>query len=238
LTHFVLVHGGLHTSWCWRSLYQRLSEAGHLADAVDMPGRPGGPRTSHLDLDAYATVISAAIEGAQEPVVLVLHSIAGLAGSLAAATHAQLIVRVVLVNALLPEEGQSGMQLLTRPECLLTARPGALVPSLDGSTVFVESHDVAIEAFYNRCEPSAAVEAAAHLVPEPLNVLVEPMPPIGAAIKQIPKTYIGSRHDRLVPWALQRRVSDNCAAQFVELDGDHSPWLSAPDDVLAILDAI
>lgn len=238
MSHFVLVHGGLHTSWCWKPLAQRLAEAGHIADAIDMPGRPGGPEMPKIDLRSYATVIAAAIESAEEPVILVLHSVAGLAGSLVATTHARRVASVVFVNALLPDMGQSGMQLLDRPECLLLTREGALVPSSDGSSVFVESEEVAIEAFYNCCEPKAAKEAATRLVPEPLSVLVEPMPPIGAEFATISKTYIGCRDDRLVPLGLQRNSSDQCSARFIELAGDHSPWLSAPDEVLTILDAL
>jgi hypothetical protein len=43
MTTYVLVHGGLHGSWCWQRVVGPLREAGHAVDAVDL-SREGAVR--------------------------------------------------------------------------------------------------------------------------------------------------------------------------------------------------
>ena len=57
----------------------------------------------------------------------------------------------------------------------------------------------------------------------------------GSQFGAVPKTYIGSRDDRAVPWQLQREMSEQAGADFIELDADHSPFMSATDDLVAAL---
>ncbi|TAM65708.1 hypothetical protein [Mycobacterium sp.] len=60
----------------------------------------------------------------------------------------------------------------------------------------------------------------------------------GSRFGSLPKTYIGSRNDRAVPWQLQHEMSARAEAHFIELDGDHSPFMSATDDLVAALAAL
>jgi hypothetical protein len=41
--------------------------------------------------------------------------------------------------------------------------------------------------------------------------------------------------DRVLPWWFQVKMSKAAGAQLVELEGDHSPFLSVPDDFVARL---
>jgi pimeloyl-ACP methyl ester carboxylesterase len=213
-----------------------LRSAGHRVEAVDLPGRPGGPAWPTIDMASYVDVVTSAIDRAGEPVVLAVHSLGGVAASLAVESRADAISRVVFVNSLLLNDGEGALDALTRggQDCVLL-RPGALVPSEDGATIFVDSTDTAIDAFYNCCDPTVAKEAASQLVPEPLPPVLQPLAVSAARFGSVPKTYIGAKNDRTLPWALQQQMSDAYSARFVELGGDHSPMLSATDDLLTVL---
>lgn len=233
---FVLVHGGLHGSWCWESVIDRLRDGGHQVEAIDFPGRPHGPSASTIDMASYVDAITPAIDRADEPVVLVAHSLGGVAASLAAESRASEITRLFFVNALLLNDGEHALEVVLRggPDSVL-AREGAIVPSADGDGMILDSHTTAIEAFYNRCDPVVAASAAARLVPEPLKPLLEPIRLTADRFGAIRKTYIGARHDHALPWELQQSMSGAYSADFVELAGDHSPFLSAADDLLTVL---
>ena len=235
MTAFVLVHGGFHGSWCWEPVIKPLRSAGHRVEAVDMPGRPGGPMRSCIDLASYGEAVAAAIDRVGEPVVLAVHSAGGVAASLAVQLRPEAISRLVFVNALLPNAGETALDIVARggPDCVLL-REGALLPSTDGATLSIDSPETAIDAFYNCCETSTAKEAAAKLVPEPLLPARQPLA-VTAARFGVPKTYVGSKNDHCLSWALQQQMSEEYGARFVELDGDHSPFLSATDDLLTTL---
>jgi pimeloyl-ACP methyl ester carboxylesterase len=236
MTTFVLIHGGLHDSRSWDPVVGPLRDAGNRVDAVDLPGRPGGPEVPHIDMSSYVDVVTAAIDRADEPVVLAVHSLGGIAASLAVESRAESISRIVFVNSLLLNDGEGALQAVLSggPECVFT-REGALVPSADGATVFVDSPETAIDAFYNCCDPAVAKEAASKLVPEPLAPCLQPLVATAGRFGSVPKTYVGSKQDHTLPWTLQQRMSDAYSARFVELSGDHSPFLSATDDLLTVL---
>ena len=79
MTTFVLVHGAMHGSWCWDRVAKPLRDKGHHVETVDMPGRPGGPQIPGPDLASYAATVTAAVDRCDEPVVLVAHSLGGIA---------------------------------------------------------------------------------------------------------------------------------------------------------------
>ncbi len=237
MTMFVLVHGGMHGSWCWEPISGPLRAAGHQVTPVELPGRPGGHQSSSISMASYVDVITVAIDDASGPVVLAVHSLGGVAASLAAESRAESISRLVFVNALLVNDGESAIgALLSRGEESALARAGALVPSPDGATIATASVETAIEAFYNCCEPDVAREAAMKLVPEPLPPAMEQLSITAGRFGTVPKTYVGSRNDHVLPWAMQTAMADAYSAKFIELTGDHSPFLSATEDLLAVLD--
>ncbi|CQD17853.1 esterase EstC [Mycobacterium lentiflavum] len=236
MTTFVLVHGAMHGSWCWEGVAKPLRDKGHHVEAVDLPGRPGGPQLAGPDLASYAATVIAAIDCCAEPVVLVAHSLGGLAATLAAEARAGALARTVFVNSLILRDGEGALQTILAPESeSFFTREGSLTISSDGASIFVSSPEAAVEGFYHRCAPADATNAAAQLVPEPLPPVLEIVKVTGSRFGSVPKTYIGSRHDRAVPWQLQLDMSDRAGADFIELDADHSPFMSAPNDLIAAL---
>jgi pimeloyl-ACP methyl ester carboxylesterase len=239
MSTFVLVHGALHGSWCWDRVAQPLRDKGHYVDAVDMPGRPGGLQLDEPDLASYAATVIAAIDRCEEPVVLVAHSLGGLAATLAGEARVEALGRIVFVNSLVLRDGEGALQTILAPGSeSFFAREGRLTISSDGGSISVSSPEAAVEGFYHRCDPVDAKDAASRLVPEPLPPVLEIVRVTGSRFGSVRKTYIGSRDDRAVPWQLQRDMSEQAGADFVELDADHSPFMSATSDLIAALDGI
>jgi pimeloyl-ACP methyl ester carboxylesterase len=232
VTTYIVVHGGLHGSWCWQRVVGPLRDAGHAVDAVDLPGRGG---TVGADLEAYERVVADAVDRAKPPVVLVGHSLGGVTVSKFVESRPDAVAGLVLVNALLVEDGEAALsKLLTAGEECAFMQPGALAFSDDGSTVSV-ARSFVVDGFYNRCSAADAEWASAQLCAEPVAPLMGPLQITADGFGSVPKVYLGSRDDHVLPWWFQVNMSQAAGAQFVELQGDHSPFLSIPDDLVAYL---
>jgi pimeloyl-ACP methyl ester carboxylesterase len=89
------------------------------------------------------------------------------------------------------------------------------------------------KTFYADCLPAAADAAAARLVPHSVAAFAAPQ--TAAAWRERPSTYVICEQDQALPPAAQEAMS--ARASVVErLDRSHSPFLSAPDEVVAVLE--
>ena len=238
MARFVLVHGAFHGAWCWEPLVAELSGAyGHAVTTFDLPGH-GDDETPVADvtLDAYAQRICDTLAEEPEPAVLVGHSMGGVAVTQAAARCPERIARLIYVAAFLPGDGQSLVDLTKLPE-----GAGDMVQEnmdVDGEPpVGTMPATAAREAFYGKCSPQQADRASERLRPQALAPFVTPVELGDGGGEGPPRAYVVSTEDRALPTALQRRlVADNPDLDVVELDADHSPFLSATTELAAALD--
>jgi len=214
----ILVHGAWHGSWAWAGVIDRLDDEGIRSIALDLPSK--GVETSALgDLHDDAAAVRAAIAGAGAPALVVAHSYGGLPASEggAFATH------LIYLAAFMLEPGES----------LLGLRGGVppdwWVPSADGRTLL--PHDPE-HVFYADCPPAVAARAAAEIVPQ--NRVVFEQELRTAAWQSVHSTYVICERDNAVPPALQERMSAR-ADTVSRIDSSHSPFLSRPGEVTAII---
>lgn len=76
MSTYLLVHGAWHGAWCWRHVTPLLEQAGHQVMAPDLPG--SGQDTTPLaevSLAAYVACVTDLVDQADEPVILVGHSL-------------------------------------------------------------------------------------------------------------------------------------------------------------------
>src|SRR3954447_10465116 len=236
MARFVLVHGAFHGAWCWEPLVGALSAAGHTVTTLDLPGHGDDPTpVADVTLDAYVRKICATLAEQPEPVLLVGHSMGGIAITQAAARCPDRIARLIYVAAFLPNDGQSLVDLTKLPE-----GAGDMVQEnmvVEGQPpVGTMPAEAARAAFYAKCSPQQADRAIERLRPQALAPFVTPVE-LGDGGDGPPRAYVVSNEDRALPTTLQRRlVADNPDLDVVELDADHSPFLSATNELAAALD--
>jgi pimeloyl-ACP methyl ester carboxylesterase len=234
---FVLVHGSWHNARCWDRVVPLLEAEGHRVDAVDLPGHGAhAAPVSGMTLEANARHVADRVEAAGEPVVLVGHSMGGMSITQAAELVPERIAALVYVCAFLPADGQSLPQLAHDiPDDLV--QPNILADPDTGLCTVRE--EVRVPAFYGLCSPEDAAAAAAAQEPEALAVVGAPVSISEERNGSVRRVYVECLQDRAMPIAKQREMqaARPCDAVF-RIDTDHSPFLSAPDELARALLAI
>lgn len=225
---FVLIHGSWHGGWCWERIVPLLHDAGHRVIAPDLPGYGRGAHARNMPS------LHDILEAQSEPVVLVGHSSGGMLISAAAAQHPDKIAVLVYLAAFLLPPGVFPPAIMRDDaESLLAA---SLVVDEAQQTVSVK-RECARAVFYTDCSDDDAAWAIDRLIPEPI------IPPGSAPLEvpatsptPVPRVYIETLHDRALGPTTQKRmyVAMPCA-RVCSLPTDHSPFLSAPAALAAIL---
>jgi pimeloyl-ACP methyl ester carboxylesterase len=225
----VLVHGGAHCSWHWHRLRPVLERLGHKTIAPDVP--MDDPSAGAGD---WAVVIVKAIAdaGERDDVVLVGHSLAGLALPLVAA-HVP-VRRMVFLCANVPVPGRSYEEYLAEhPDAVI-------IPPLkfDEQGRLTVSWDVARELFYGDCDEALAREAYEHLVPSAALVANRERCPLDSW-PEVPSSYILCKEDRIIGPSWSRRASiERLGCPAIELPGSHSPFLAQPERLAKVLEQL
>jgi pimeloyl-ACP methyl ester carboxylesterase len=236
---YIFIHGGFHGAWCWDRVMEPLEAAGHVPAAIDLPGR--GADAAHVatvTLEDYVECVAGAVARFTEPVILVAHSQGGVSASQFAERHPTSVKRLVYISAIVPASGENGLMVLSwgGPESVLLTE-GAMVPAADGRSATVAA-EWAVPAFYEQCSPQDAAWASAQLCVEPVAPLATPVDLSETGFGSVPSTYIGASGDRAVPIVLQHQLAERCGADFQAIDSDHSPFLSATDELVGRLVAL
>jgi pimeloyl-ACP methyl ester carboxylesterase len=236
VARFVLVHGGFHGAWCWEWLRRELEAAGHTTTAFDLPG--GGDDATPpagVTLATCADRVRAVLAAEPEPVVLVGHSMGGIVVTQAADDRPGPIAAVVHVAAFLPGDGQSLVSLKAQPEGAGDIVQPNLVVTGDPPVAALPP-DIARQAFYGACDDERAAWALERLGPQALAPFRTPVRLTHGATDGPPRHYVRTARDRAIPPALQERmVREQATGEVAELDTDHSPFLSAPAELAALL---
>jgi pimeloyl-ACP methyl ester carboxylesterase len=240
VARFVLIHGAFGGSWSWQSMADRLREAGHQATAIDLPGH--GTDTTPLDqvdLDTYAGRVCEVLSQGP-PALLAAQSMGGMAITQAAARCPEHVAGLIYVAAFAPQDGQSLLDITQLPEAAGDAVQANLVVEGDPPIATMPA-DAAPQALYNCAEPDRAEWAARRLGPQPVAAFAQPLR-LGDradAFAALPRAYVTCLQDRAIRPAAQRRMYTLAGCDpVIEIDTDHSPWLSRPDELFAALTRI
>ena len=254
----VLVHGAWHRGSSWAPVTAALERSGVPVSAPDLPADSGGYE------DQVAAVLAAAGAGAAarpgpaggpdaaagsdpagEPVVLVGHSLGGLAATVAAARLGAARVRaLVLVAALVPEPGRPQLERLRSEGDLMVPGYDDGIRRGDGPVTFWPDASTVAAGLYRGVADELAArtgaageqlvaEAADRLRPQDWSLLREPCP-----IEEWPAVRTVSvvcADDRVVDPAGGRREAARVGAELVELPGGHFPMLTRPAALAGLL---
>jgi pimeloyl-ACP methyl ester carboxylesterase len=237
LARFVLVHGAFSGAWIWDSLIERLEALGHCAEAFDLPGL-GSDRTpvGEVTLDAYAARLCEVLATKPEPAVVVGSSMGGVVAKQAAARCPEHVSALVYAAAFNPKDGQSLLDLTKLPEGAGDQVQANIAVAGD-PPVAVMSAAASRQALYEFCSDDVAASAIARQLPQPVAPFVTPVSIPPGALDRIAQYSVVCTQDRAIPPPLQRRMStENACADVVEIDTDHTPQLSRPDELAKALD--
>jgi pimeloyl-ACP methyl ester carboxylesterase len=223
---FVLVHGAWHGGWCWKKTVPLLQAADHRVFPLTLTGlgdrahliSPKIGLTTHVD-DVVNTL---EMEDLTD-VILVGHSYGGLVISGVAARAASRIRRLVFLDALVPERGQSGFDL--NSEQFRQRIEAAAAEHGDGYKVppFLEILGVSDAADLEWLRP--------RLRPQPIASFNQPAEAPTAA-KPIPSTYI-----LCTQFGFQETAA-KCRAKgwpVLEIDCGHDAMVVKPSELVDLL---
>jgi pimeloyl-ACP methyl ester carboxylesterase len=224
-----LVHGSYHGAWCWELLRPELERLGHRVITMDLP--ISDPALGAAD---YAQVVEEALDPKSEP-MLVGHSMAGLVIPLVAAKRP--IRRLVFLAAFLPSPGKSADEQRTS-EAIDGRVPPVSAEWTDlGEDVWMIGPKTATELFYHDAPAPTARWAAQRLRAQSYAVLKETTPL--AAWPDVESSSIVCRDDRAInPDWVRAAARERLGGAAIELVGGHSPFLTRPDELARILDAL
>ena len=230
---YVLVHGIGHGAWCFYKVIAGLEQAGQKVIAPDLPGM-GTDRTSYKDvtLGGWAKFVCGIIEKQTGPVILVGHSRGGLVCSQAAEYCPDRIEKLVYLASTLVKSGESLLNnSMAGPSPLLQH----VIFAEDGLSARV--HLDSIKAlFYHDCSEDDIALARTCLCAEPLAPVGTPLKLTEERYWRIPKIYVSTLQDKLLDPALQKKLAAWAKCErVIEMNTSHSPFFSAPDELVANL---
>jgi hypothetical protein len=228
VTAIVLVHGSYHGAWCWDRLAPELERIGHTVTAVELP--ISDPASGAAE---YADAIEAQVDWSEPPVILG-HSTGGLTIPIVAARRA--VRQLVFLAAMLPKPGMSANEQRAAEPIDGTGPVSSAEWSDLGDDVWLVGPKTATEMFFPDAAPADATWATVQLRRQsyrPMNE-VTPLP----AWPAVPSAYIVCRDDRAVnpDWG-RRAARERLGIAPVEIDGGHSPFITRPMELAALIDS-
>ena len=243
MANFLLIHGAMGGAWVWERVIAGLEPAGHQASAIDLPGQ-GSDTTPlpEITLYRYADAVCEALDGMDGPVVLTGHSMGGMVITQAASQRPDKLAGLVYVAAFLPKPGQSLIEITHLPEAAGDSVQANIV--VDGDPpVATMPPEAAPEALYHCCTQEQIDWAMPRRAGQPVIPFTQPFTPPAdgdtAAFDALPRAYVTCLQDRAIRPALQRRLYTEAGCDpVIEIDTDHSPWLSRTDELVRALDRV
>jgi pimeloyl-ACP methyl ester carboxylesterase len=225
---FVVAHGAWSAGWAWKKMRPRLRERGH---EIWTPTYTGLGERAHLaspdiTLDTHIDDVCGLLvmEDLRE-VILIGHSYGGMVATGVADREAARIARLVYLDAFVPRDGQSVLDLQP-PE--IRARMVSAVIDGDGWRMPP-----------NPPPPDTPEEDLAWMAPrrmgQPAKTGQQPIRLTGA-VERLPRTYIYCKQPR--PGDVFRPFAERAQAegwQCLEIDASHNPHITAPDALAAML---
>lgn len=236
MASFILIHGSWHGGWCFDTLRTYLERAGHEVMAPDLPGMGGDEATLRdVTLAQWAEFATSLCQSAtQRPVILAGHSRGGIVVSQAAETAPELVDGLVYICAMMLPDGMSraDFKALEAPNPDFDA---IITPIFDGAATQADGK-AGGAIFAQLAPPDLVAGAMAKLMAEPHGPRSTPLRLTPARFGLLPRVYIECTQDRTITIESQRLMQSLVPGAIVEtLDADHSPFLSQPEALAALL---
>lgn len=229
----VLVHGAWTDASAWQGVTPLLKAQGYEVIEVNLPGH-GKDTTSFASITfkSYVDAVKSAI-GDRRNIVLVGHSMAGLVISQVGEEIPSQIRELIYVAAFLPRSGES---LLTMANMDPDAHVGKYlrVDKESGSASIAK--EGIVDCFAEDAPQGIKDYLESNLKAEPLAPLATPVVLTDANFGKIRKVYVHTLKDHVVSYPSQKvMVKGTKVSKEYTLDSSHTPFISMPDKLAAIL---
>ena len=223
---YLLVHGAWHGAWCWERLGGALEERGATWVALDLPSASSGDPLVDMGADVRELRRFSVDRG---PVVLVAHSYGGAVVA-EAAPKLNDLRGIVYLAALVPRLGQSAGDVSRE-----YARRSPLDEAIrrEDGLLRLDSGPAA-RALYGDCDDATREWAINQVTPQSLVSFRTPRTSENIAVAS---TYVICRRDQAILPEVQEHLAERCD-DVVEIDSDHSPFLSHPEVVADLLESM
>lgn len=218
---FVLVPGAWHGAWCYRRVADLLMAKGHKVHALTLTGLAD---RVHLASDAVnmdthvADIVNFVKWEGLSNFVLVGHSYGGLPITGAADQLGDKISSIVYLDAFIPEDGQSMVDIVKRP-----------MPATGSAPPFPA------KAFKINAKDEALVNEK--MTPQPVNTYTQKLKVAGAYKKVAKKAYVRSlQFDNPAFQAVYEKLKQDAAWKTYAIDCGHDMMLDKPEEIAGILE--
>ncbi|GHH95042.1 alpha/beta fold hydrolase [Streptomyces capillispiralis] len=237
MSTFLLIHGAWHSGRCWDRVVPLLEAAGHRAFAPSLTGHGDkahllGPE---VGLDTHVDdVVDLITREDLGDVVLVGHSYAGLVISSAANRIPDRIGHLVYLDAMVPEDGESAVDVQPATRQLIEAA----VRSESGWRVPPMPELPPPLGLFGVTDPADVAWLRGMLSDQPVRCLQQPVHLDDPAVDAIPRTHI--HNVGAMPAGITRRpvppVQPNgTPAQVWELPTGHDSMITMPVELSELL---
>ncbi|MEU3237019.1 alpha/beta hydrolase [Streptomyces anthocyanicus] len=237
MSTFLLIHGAWHSGRCWERVVPLLEAAGHRVFA---PSLTGYGDKAHLlgpevGLDTHVDDVVGLIAGENlSDVVLVGHSYAGLVISSAAHRIPERIAHLVYLDAMVPEDGESAVDVHPVTQRLIELAE----KSESGWRVPPMPEQPAPLGLFGVTDPADVAWLHGMLSDQPVRCLRQPVRLGNPAAGAIPRTHI--HNVGAMPTGITRRPvppiqPNGTAAQVWELPTGHDCMITMPTELSELL---
>lgn len=233
----ILLHGAWHWGGCFRKVADVLAQRGYPVATPDLAshGHDDTPYSAVKDMADYVRPVTAMLDAAPEPVVLLGHSLGGASVSYLAEQHPRKIRRLIYLAAYMCPPGLAVRDCAQWPENAAGEGHHLLDPASppDGSAILLDDTARVKSVFYADCsDRDVALSVANATRINPLPPLLWPTAVTPVNFGSVPRMYIECTQDRSVPLMQQRRFQKEVpGARVISLEASHSPFYSMPEQL-------
>jgi pimeloyl-ACP methyl ester carboxylesterase len=234
---FVLVHGAWHSGECWERVVPLLESAGHrvLAPSLTGYGDKAHLLGPEVGLDTHVDdVVKLILDEDLTDAVLVGHSYAGLVISSAANRIPDRISHLVYLDAMVPEDGESAIDVMPVNRYLVDlakkSESGWRVPPLPASPPPL--------GLFGVTDPADVAWLRALLSDQPVRCLEQPVHLDNPAVNKIARTHIhcvGPKPEGIVRRPVPPIQSNGDPARVWELPTGHDCMITMPSELTELL---
>ncbi len=218
--NIILVHGAFADGSGWETVYNILTKKGYNVTIVQNP-------CSSLEDDVAAT--NKALERQDGPSILVGHSWGGTV--ITQAGLSPKVVRLVYINAFVPEVGETAGQLASSEPAAKEA--GALLPDENGWLWYPK------DKFHMGFAGDISKEKSDFMYDSqvPITAKCFSTPVTVAAWKTKPSYAVVSTGDKSLNPIIERRMYKRAGCIVTEINASHVVYISQPKKIAAVIEA-